>query len=303
VGHFITSEDLKSWIDSGTEFILVDVLPEEYYDEKHLPNAKNACVHETGFLSRVDKLAPDKNIPIVVYGSSARSNAAAAAANKLIDSGYSQVLHFPGGTEEWQHRRFPVEGDLAGELPASVDRTALPLEARKSRALWIDRDVDNQHFGTMKIFDGHLELAAGAVVGGRLLIDMTSLKCTDIASEPLNRTMVDQMKSREFFDVLHYPTAELVLTRVVQKHSDANGDWNTEIMANLTLKGLTNELEFAGHIGTLDGGALAFQAHFDIDRDKWPNVYGADGMADIVAGRLADDYITLQLSVFTRPVA
>ena len=69
VAALISRDEVKSQLDESRAFLLIDVLPTEFYEEAHLPAAKDACVYEVNFLDQVRKLAPDKDTTIVLYGS------------------------------------------------------------------------------------------------------------------------------------------------------------------------------------------------------------------------------------------
>lgn len=61
----ISREQLKSKMDRGDSFYLVDALPEEYYRHSHLPGALNVPSAEVRELA--PKLLPDKQKEIVTY--------------------------------------------------------------------------------------------------------------------------------------------------------------------------------------------------------------------------------------------
>ena len=82
--QLISRDEIKAQIDAKRAFLLVDVLPAEFYDEAHLPGAKDACVYEVTFLDQVRKLAPDKDTTIVLYGSGPQNLASATAAEANI---------------------------------------------------------------------------------------------------------------------------------------------------------------------------------------------------------------------------
>jgi hypothetical protein len=42
--QLISRDEIKAQIDAKRAFLLVDVLPAEFYAEAHLPGAKDACV-------------------------------------------------------------------------------------------------------------------------------------------------------------------------------------------------------------------------------------------------------------------
>jgi len=302
----ISSEELKNWIDGGKEFLLIDVLPEEYYSEKHLPNAKNACVYEMSFLELINNLAPDKKKPIVVYGPSARSLSSATAAEKLLKEGYVEVYDFSGGTVEWEARHFPVDGESSeggarnAETSSSMGNSRLQVDIQKSKAIWIGRNLVNQHYGTIKIARGELDIQDGALAGADLVFDMTTMKCNDIADPELNSLLIEHLTSEDFFDVRAHPSAEFVLTQATRKDEETPGRPNHLVSGNLTLKGITHEIEFPAFVGEIEKGTWVAQAYFDIDRTDWKVLYGSGRFYEKLGKHLVNDFITIQISVIAK---
>ena len=119
----VTTEELKKWIDSGKDMLIVDTMPfEDSYKKQHIPGAaqflfpipdmKEWDTKETGGKSLEDfkkLLGGDKEKPIVIYCGfvkCTRSHNGAAWAVKL---GYTNVYRYPGGIFAWKGADFPVE--------------------------------------------------------------------------------------------------------------------------------------------------------------------------------------------------
>lgn len=60
----ITREKLKEKMNRGDEFVLVDTLGAEYYQQSHLPGAINLPLEE---VDRAEEVLPDREAEIVVY--------------------------------------------------------------------------------------------------------------------------------------------------------------------------------------------------------------------------------------------
>jgi polyisoprenoid-binding protein YceI/rhodanese-related sulfurtransferase len=301
--QLITSTELKNWIDGGKDFLLIDVLPEEYFTEKHLPKARNACVYQVSFLDQVAELAPNKETPIVVYGPSERSLSSSTAADKLLKLGYVEVYDYQGGTVEWESLRYPIDGETPsnGNSDEPLSHPGIfKVDTLKSKALWIGRNLVNQHYGSIKIARGELDIDDGTVSGARFLFDMQSMKCSDIADPELNSLLVKHLTSDDFFDSDHHPTSEFAMTRAVRKDEETPGRPNYLVYGNLTIKGITHEIEFPAFIGELEDGTWAAQAYFDIDRTDWKVLYGSGKFYEKLGKHLVNDFITIQLSVIAR---
>lgn len=121
----VTAAELKQWLDSKKEMLIVDTMPyEDSYKKAHVPGARqflfpipdmdewNAA--ETAGKSEADYLAllgPDKERTLVVYCGfvkCTRSHNAGVWAKRL---GYKNVYRFAGGIYAWRGAGFPVEGN------------------------------------------------------------------------------------------------------------------------------------------------------------------------------------------------
>ena len=119
----VTTEELKKWIDSGKDMLIVDTMPyEDSYKKQHVPGAVQFLFPipdmqewDTGetdgkTLEDFKKLLGDnKDKPIVIYCGfvkCTRSHNGAAWAVKL---GYKNVYRYPGGIFAWKGADFPVE--------------------------------------------------------------------------------------------------------------------------------------------------------------------------------------------------
>jgi rhodanese-related sulfurtransferase len=119
----VTTEELKKWIDSGKDMVIVDAMPfEDSYKKGHVPGAvqflfpipemKQWDSKETDGKSQedfVNLLGSDKDRPIVIYCGfvkCTRSHNGAAWAVKL---GYKNVYRFPGGIFAWKGANYPME--------------------------------------------------------------------------------------------------------------------------------------------------------------------------------------------------
>ena len=105
----IDASELKKKIDSGDDFVLVDVLGEEQYKKRHLPKAINIPITIENFEAVVKEKLPDKNKPVIVYCSSKTCLASPGAAKKLVEMGYKDVTDFDGGIKEWEEAGYAFE--------------------------------------------------------------------------------------------------------------------------------------------------------------------------------------------------
>jgi rhodanese-related sulfurtransferase len=100
----LTVDQVKTMLDRGEKFTLVDVREESEWDKDHLPNA----VHlGKGVIERdVEQRIPDTGAELVLYcGGGFRS---ALAADNLQKMGYTKVFSMDGGIRGWRDRGYPL---------------------------------------------------------------------------------------------------------------------------------------------------------------------------------------------------
>jgi thiosulfate/3-mercaptopyruvate sulfurtransferase len=119
----VTTEELKGWLDSGKNMVIVDTMPfEASYKKEHVPGALQFLfpipdmnewdTKETDGKTQEDfiqLLGPDKDKTIVIYCGfvkCTRSHNGAAWAVKL---GYKNVYRYSGGVFAWKGAKYPVE--------------------------------------------------------------------------------------------------------------------------------------------------------------------------------------------------
>jgi rhodanese-related sulfurtransferase len=99
-----TVDEIKSRLDRGDKFVLVDVREESEWQKDHLPGA----IHMSkGVIERdVEHKVPDLNTEMVLYcGGGFRS---ALAADNLQKMGYTNVISMDGGVRGWREKNYPM---------------------------------------------------------------------------------------------------------------------------------------------------------------------------------------------------
>jgi rhodanese-related sulfurtransferase len=103
----LTVDEVKTRLDRGDSFHLIDVREESEFARDHLPGA----VHlGKGVLERdVEQRIPDSSATLVLYcGGGFRS---ALAADNLQKMGYTNVLSMDGGIRDWRAKCYPLTSE------------------------------------------------------------------------------------------------------------------------------------------------------------------------------------------------
>ena len=98
-------------IQHGEPVVVVDALPPISFAASHLPGAIN--IPPPSVDARALRRIPDRDAEIVVYCTSPTCYASLTVAERLLELGYRNVRHYPGGKEEWTAAGLPLEGGRA----------------------------------------------------------------------------------------------------------------------------------------------------------------------------------------------
>ncbi|MFK5879938.1 MAG: YceI family protein [Flavobacteriaceae bacterium] len=147
--------------------------------------------------------------------------------------------------------------------------TKKEVKIEKSKVVWKAYKVTGSHVGTIALKEGSLTFEKDKLIGGKFTIDMTTITNTDQEGE-YKEKLEGHLKSGDFFDVKTYPTSSLIFKKV-----RAIGKSSYKVTGNLTIKGITNPIDFEVSIY----GKKA-TATLKVDRAKYNVRYGSTSFFD-----------------------
>ncbi len=160
----------------------------------------------------------------------------------------------------------PVEKVIAAKT-----LKAIPAETMIS---WDAKKVVGGHQGTINASTGTLEVKGNKIVGGNFILDINTIKCTDLEDAEKNGKLIGHLKSPDLFDTEKYPNAAFQITNV----SEASG--KSVISGNLTIKGIKKNISFPATVSVSENGAIIKSEQFDIDRTEFDIKYNSGKFAD-----------------------
>ncbi|GFE60269.1 YceI family protein [Geobacter sp. AOG2] len=292
----ISTGELKSLLDSGGPVCLIDVLPPEYYGDGHIPGAGNACVYEVAFLENLTGLASGRDLPLVVYGASARSHEAAVAAEKLRRAGYRDVRELAGGLAAWRAAGYGLE---SGEGPAVVEMALkdglYAVDTSASRLEWTGRNLNGRHNGTIAVSGGEVEVKKGVPAGGSITLDMRSIANLDLKDEGYNSMLVSHLKSDDFFDVGNYPSAVYAIAGSELLPEASSSSLVYQVTGSLELKGVRRDLPLTAEVVLQPDDQLKARVLCDLDRTHWGVLYGSGRFFEKLGMHLVNEIVTVEL--------
>jgi polyisoprenoid-binding protein YceI len=292
---FMTARELHTLLQSAQPPRLIHVLPPEVFAATRIPGSQNACVYEMTFLDQVRALLPDTSAPVVVYGAGEGSLDAATAAEKLRAAGYKQVQPFDGGLADWRAAGLPLEGDGHLPQPPVPDGTFL-LDIAQSVIRWTGRNLFNHHSGTVRLASGEIILRQGQLASTHFTVDMTSIANEDISDSAMNALLIAHLRTADFFDVEHHPTAQFTAGAAEKIATCTDGTPNFLLRGTFTLRGISRPLEFPVLIA-MDGPRIIGQGVLTLDRTEFGSHYGSGKLFRFLGKHIVNDHIHLHVKI------
>lgn len=176
---------------------------------------------------------------------------------------------------------------------AADDTYTVNLE--KSNMEWHGRKVTGKHNGAINIKSGVLRFNADKLIGGEFEVDMNTIVNIDIEGADMNKKLVDHLKSDDFFSVDSFPVAVFKITEVKSNQVEGS-DANYWIKGDLTIKGITNPVEFYAKVDKA-GDNVTATAEMTLDRAKWDVRFGSGSFFKGLGDRLIYDDFNMKVNL------
>ena len=128
--------------------------------------------------------------------------------------------------------------------------------------------------------------SSNELIAGSFQLDIANLTNTDLEGE-MQKTLLDHLKGKDFFDTEKYPSANLEIT------SSEKIDENLySLTADLTIKDQTNSIQFKAEVNGTE-----IKSMFDIDRTRWGVTYGSGKFFDNLKDSAIKDEIMFDIKL------
>ena len=180
----------------------------------------------------------------------------------------------------------------AEEVVEVMPEAKFKADLAASTIEWKGFKPTGTHNGTIDLESGVLNTTDGKISGGTFLIDMSSIKVTDIPAEDEgNGQLVGHLTSPDFFDVENHPNAAFEITGL----EEAEG--KMMLSGNLALKDVKNNITFPVSV-TQENDSISLESEtFTIDRSKWNVKYGSKSFFDDLGDKFINDDIELKITL------
>tara|TARA_B100001057_G_scaffold412923_1_gene429252 strand:- start:766 stop:1380 length:615 start_codon:yes stop_codon:yes gene_type:complete len=162
----------------------------------------------------------------------------------------------------------------------------ISVNTSKSSVTWKGEKVTGSHEGVINIKSANLNFNNDELSGGEVIIDMSTINCTDL-SGPYKNKLEDHLNSDDFFNVTDYPLSTLKITECKKL---SNNKYN--VIADLTIKNVTESIEFetelVNNIAT---------AEIIIDRTKFDIKYSSGSFFKNLGDKMIYDDFSISVNI------
>lgn len=163
---------------------------------------------------------------------------------------------------------------------------------KESLLKWHAKKVTGEHSGIVTIAGGEVITEGKNLISANVVVDMTSIDATGEYHDKL----VSHLKSDDFFSVEKYKLATLKIKSATAIKGAAPGTNNYDITADLTIKGITQEIKFPAFV-LIKGGKVIANADFSIDRSKFDIRYGSKTFFAEIGDKAIDDEFNIKVRI------
>lgn len=153
---------------------------------------------------------------------------------------------------------------------------------------WKGFKPTGEHYGTLAIKSGSFQVNNGKLIGGKFVIDMESMKVTDIpVTEEGNAKLLGHLKNADFFDVSNHKEASFEILSV-------NGN---EVNGILTIKGISKAIKFNASVNSKEGKVQFVSEKFNFNRTDYGIKYKSKSFFDNLKDKFINDEIEISFDV------
>lgn len=166
-------------------------------------------------------------------------------------------------------------------------------ETTKQVVVWKGYKPTGSHTGTINVKSSNFKFEGDQLIGGTVVLDMTSIKNRDLQDAGDKSDLENHLKSTDFFNVAMFPTAKFEILKV---ETDKEGQFKIE--GNLTIKDITKKISFTATKIQKDGKNYLKSGIIKIDRTD----FGVKYKSKKFFANLKDKFINDEFDIVFRLV-
>ncbi|MDY3351279.1 YceI family protein [Riemerella anatipestifer] len=159
----------------------------------------------------------------------------------------------------------------SNEVTTTKEGQVYAIDTATSKIEWkgykVVKSDNTSHFGDIKFESGEITVKDGNLESGKFVANMNTLANRDITDDAEKSSKLDgHLKNEDFFEVEKFPTSSFEITKVTEA---TEGDYNTLLDGNLTIKGITKPVQFKANVKVEEGKVSIKTEPTDIKREDF----------------------------------
>lgn len=168
------------------------------------------------------------------------------------------------------------------------------VDVEQSKINWVGSKPAGEHNGQVSLSEGNLKVENESLVGGNIVIDMTSIDVQDLEGDDKKKLEDHLMgysngKEDHFFNANKYPEAKFEITGMEEKEGQ------TMLSGNLTLKETSKNITFPVNVSMndSDNSVMLTSEEVVLDRTEW----GIKFMSKSFIENLGDNFVNDDMKI------
>lgn len=168
------------------------------------------------------------------------------------------------------------------------------VDVEQSKINWVGSKPAGEHNGQVSLSEGNLKVENESLVGGNIVIDMTSIDVQDLEGDDKKKLEDHLMgysngKEDHFFNANKYPEAKFEITGMEEKEGQ------TMLSGNLTLKETSKNITFPVSVSMndSDNSVMLTSEEVVLDRTEW----GIKFMSKSFIENLGDNFVNDDMKI------
>jgi polyisoprenoid-binding protein YceI len=174
---------------------------------------------------------------------------------------------------------------------ASLNAADYVVDKAVSKVKWEAKKVTGKHNGTISFANGSISANKSKITGGNFVIDMKTIVVEDLTNESYNKKLIGHLSSDDFFSVEKFPESKMEIKKVTLVSAD-----EYKFLADLTIKGITNPLEFSAKV-QMSSDQLKAAGIITVNRTLFGIKYGSGSFFQGLGDKVIYDDFTLAFEI------
>jgi polyisoprenoid-binding protein YceI len=173
----------------------------------------------------------------------------------------------------------------------TLNATEYVVDKAASKVKWLAKKVTGQHTGSIWFANGTIVETDNKISGGTFVMDMKSFVDEDLTDAGMKAKLMGHLSSDDFFAIEKFPESKMEIKKVTTV-----SEGESHFLADLTIKGITNPVEFNAKV-TVSGDKVAAEGVITVNRTLYGIKYGSGSFFQGLGDKMIYDDFTLTFNV------